>query len=507
MHAGRGLALSFAIGACWVGDLSVDGKQCPCTDGWRCEPTTNLCVPEETLSPYTFDVAVSGLLKQGGDVELSIRLSNATPNATYVASVETPAALSSSPGSIALVSGTAALRLVASDAAPIGPVQVKVTITPGGHEALAQSKSVDLVVAGAPGSLDKSFGEGGVLMGDGEAKNARLAFQPAGILLAQGGSNSCKLRRVLRSGAFDTTFAPGSAPVGTVLLAAFTNCVPYEMITDSAGRIWIGIHGLAGVTQKEVLVRLTPEGLSDDTFGAGGRIETNTGTADALAITAEHVLVAGLASNPTTIVVTRYTMRGQRDPTFGTNGDFRISRGYARPVALAVDDEGRTRMVVRDSTAGRIVLTRLLPKGTLDTSFGTNGWVDGVPDRDWLTAVAQPSRGWMLATTQLISYTADGSIDSAFGGGGLAPIGAQAYGIARRLDGGFVVSVQSDNLCSSFLPNGAPNLVFNQAKRDAKVSPTFGTPVAVDTDGKIHVLGLASPPSGGSGFGMLRVWP
>lgn len=41
------LALTLALaGACRVDELALDGKQCPCADGWTCEAATNTCVRE-----------------------------------------------------------------------------------------------------------------------------------------------------------------------------------------------------------------------------------------------------------------------------------------------------------------------------------------------------------------------------------------------------------------------------------------------------------------------------
>jgi hypothetical protein len=38
------LALAGAAAACSVPDLELDGKQCPCVDGWVCDEPTNTCV-------------------------------------------------------------------------------------------------------------------------------------------------------------------------------------------------------------------------------------------------------------------------------------------------------------------------------------------------------------------------------------------------------------------------------------------------------------------------------
>lgn len=133
------------------------------------------------------------------------------------------------------------------------------------------------------------------------------------------------------------------------------------------------------------LVRLNENGSMDTTFGTvgAGYVLTNIpqsssdrGSSEVALQPDGKIVVAGWDSF--SIVVARYHSNGTLDTSFGTNGFMRNSiGGNVRPKGLAVQPDGKI-VVVGYSSAGSSVaqfVARLLPNGALDSSFRQGGIV------------------------------------------------------------------------------------------------------------------------------------
>ncbi len=189
------------------------------------------------------------------------------------------------------------------------------------------------------------------------------------------------------------------------------------------------------------LVRLTPGGLLDPTFGTNGLSVfgfdaggSNRDTAAGLVVYDDgSQVVAGSAERGTAgdfdFFVARVSNAGVLDTTFGTNGagsaSFDLGGANADEAsAVAVDAEGRlvvagtvTVDAANDTDFG---FARFLSDGTLDTTFGTNGLATaafdvGGTNRDRGTAAAVDPSGRVLAAGPV-------SLENGFG-----------YGVARLL--------------------------------------------------------------------------
>src|SRR2546423_389934 len=110
---------------------------------------------------------------------------------------------------------------------------------------------------------------------------------------------------------------------------------------DSSGRIVV----VATHNYRFVLLRYTPNGELDESFGSGGEVTTrslvghaNTGTIDS----SGRILVTGttFAAGP---VLVRYRPDGSLDPTFGNGGGATEPRATAAD-ALALDPPRRIRI-------------------------------------------------------------------------------------------------------------------------------------------------------------------
>jgi len=144
----------------------------------------------------------------------------------------------------------------------------------------------------------------------------------------------------------------------------------------------------AGTTEAGFIVqRFLPDGSLDPTFGENGATATrffgNYVRANAVAVLPDgRILVAGQTWTPNTVaryLVTRYLPDGGLDPTFGKRG--RVIAGPkmydGEATALAVQPDGRFMIAgwAADTRFGFSgIAMRFEPDGALDSSFSRNGY-------------------------------------------------------------------------------------------------------------------------------------
>ncbi len=207
---------------------------------------------------------------------------------------------------------------------------------------------------------------------------------------------------------------------------------------------------------------LMSAGALDPTFGSGGvatpPASTDHGVAVAMAVypnsqatTAGDVVAAGYVwkGNPWTFGVARFTSSGQADATFGVKGEVTTTfRSYPYSEVWAVMIQGDGKIVAAGSayptTTGStdvFALARYNVNGTLDGTFGSKGEVTtsvtGSPTtagNDYARAAfLQPDGKIVVAGTivpstgtavsiGLARYNPNGTLDTAFGGGGTVTI-------------------------------------------------------------------------------------
>jgi uncharacterized delta-60 repeat protein len=199
---------------------------------------------------------------------------------------------------------------------------------------------------------------------------------------------------------------------------------------------------------------------------------------------------------------------GDPDPTFGHAGqiliDFNLSTDLARDVALQPDGKivvvGET-YVNNDFSEEDFAVSRHLPNGTLDTSFGNGGKVK--TDFPGLAAVAssvvvQPDGKIVVAggafpiftflgDIAVVRYNPDGSLDTSFGNGGIVGTsfpgqGSYAFDVALLPDGKIVVA---GTHFINFQPSeqtSDTNFAIVRYNPDGSLDPTFGNNGGVSTD-------------------------
>jgi len=231
-------------------------------------------------------------------------------------------------------------------------------------------------------------------------------------------------------GALDPTFGAGGVSVFPVDQRLFNYVTAVALQAD--GRLLIASYG--GSTQD--LYRLRQDGSMDPSFGLNGRVVPATSYVHGLQVQTDGKFIACGGSGA--IDILRYRSDGTLDPGYGKAGIARVhlvDDALVGVTGCALDSGGRTvasGYISEDGIAFRGVLARVLADGTPDPAFGTGGVVQfAAPGQgahfDSMTLQAD---GRIIAggsVTQggigyaaLVRYRADGTLDTAFGNGGVA---------------------------------------------------------------------------------------
>jgi len=164
------------------------------------------------------------------------------------------------------------------------------------------------------------------------------------------------------------------------------------------------------------LARYLSDGTPDSTFGDGGKKVLPPGPGGVFVleeITDIHVqsdgkiLAASGVRGDTAIV--RLLSNGELDSSFGSGGRILAPTNapWSDPTALLLDSQGRMLLAGDDTFS----VTRLLPTGAIDTSFGTNGTFDinvGTNFREQVTRLAwAPDGDLIIGGYEVVSPNVD----------------------------------------------------------------------------------------------------
>lgn len=155
------------------------------------------------------------------------------------------------------------------------------------------------------------------------------------------------------------------------------------------------------------------------------------------------VLVVSNANANNSYVLEKYLDDGSRDATFGSNGFLLVNivaNSKDNANALAIQPDGKILVAgTSDSNPSLFgvywdtFVSRLLPNGALDTTFGTNGHVKtdlGTDDDEvWDVAINSTGEIFVLAAAQsamvsykIIKYDVSGVLDTTFGVNGILDV-------------------------------------------------------------------------------------
>lgn len=335
-------------------------------------------------------------------------------------------------------------------------------------------------ISAAAGDLDPTFagfGTGGKVVTDVPSPNGyhnEMALQPDGKIVVTGSQDgSLMVMRYLSNGAIDTTFGTGGQ-------AVFTRAGVYVKYTavmiQPDGTIVVAV---ANITNSSIyiLVRLTPWGALDTTFGSSGWVTADFGHSDYLLIGAEAVIsqpdgkiIACGDSSDVNFSVARFNHDGSLDTTFDGDGKKTINMGGVNDCSdLALQDDGKIILAGTNGTINNdFAVARLNPDGSLDSSF------DG-----------------------------DGKLSTGFGSW-------EEYGraVAVGRDGKIVVAGYSSDgaLVARYLPNGALDSSFD-GDGQRTIAGLSGSirDVQIRPDGRIVLLGTHTSPDKDTKFALYRL--
>ena len=242
-------------------------------------------------------------------------------------------------------------------------------------------------VQAAPGDLDPGFGSGGRVTTDfaGAPDGAHaVVVQPDGKIIAGGFTDGFFLNFALvrynSDGSLDSTFGTGGK-VSTPFPDDFAFLDALALQRD--GKI---VAAGSTFSDKFALARYDRDGTLDASFGSGGLVTTAFSSQDhatAVAVQSDgKIVVGGLAAGATyqDFALLRYNSDGTLDSSFGTGGTVLSDFGAIDNAnALAIQPDGK--IIAAGFTNGvstiaaDFALARYNPTGSLDSSFGSAGFV------------------------------------------------------------------------------------------------------------------------------------
>jgi uncharacterized delta-60 repeat protein len=387
----------------------------------------------------------------------------------------------------------------------------------------------------APGDLDPTFGNGGMVITGGVSLQLytawAMAIQSDGkiVVVGEGATPSFGLSwdfavvRYNPDGSLDSSFG------GTGIVIT-----PVSINYDQATSVAIQSDGkivVAGASYSSFgVVRYNTDGSLDTSFNGTGKVITSVGSfggADSVAIQADaKIVVAGRSWDGSTsgFALVRYNSDGSLDTTFNGTGIVVTPGGGAGSVAIESDGKIIVAGSSGNGSNAAFTLVRYNADGTLDTSFNGTGKVitsignsgSGASDLaiqiDGKIVAAGYSLtapdNWTTADFALVRYNPDGSLDTSFGGTGKILIpdsnsGDYADSVAIQPNGKIVVAGSRAIINTSYdfavvrlNPNGSLDTSFNGT---GKVITSVGnsydraSSVAIQADGKIVVAGETGP--------------
>lgn len=265
------------------------------------------------------------------------------------------------------------------------------------------------------GTLDTTFGVHGKLTTSfgGTAFGNALAVQDDGKIILAGYSlqstNEFALARYLPDGILDSAFgAGGKVLTGFAPGASIGRCI----VIQPDGKIVV-----AGETANDstfrweiALARYHADGTLDSAFSDNGKINTASGNFDhninaiGLQTDGKIVLAGYLGTSPSTnkFLLVRYHPNGTIDSTFGTDGFLTVPFGAQNNQASALLIQPDDKMIVGGNAlvngVNHFALMRFSADGTIDSTFGTNGKTAvSIGSNDGITAMAHDA-DWKIVT-------------------------------------------------------------------------------------------------------------
>lgn len=381
------------------------------------------------------------------------------------------------------------------------------------------------------GSIDSSFGTNGQMLLSSLTFSpvntvTALALQPDGSIIVATGQD----RSLLVTPSFLQQSGLFRLNVDGSIDQAFSQNARYSSSLTSAGSNLLSVQSDGSIISlgSNNIYRYEPNGTMQfiANLEASSSVNNIAGVRSFATLQSNKIVTADyisstnifdLSGNNYSLVLNRYNFDGTLDRTFGNNGTV-IGAGLPdfRVTGITADANGQLILTGANEFLSPGVSTTLLVKysnnGTLDQSFGTNGFVNtGLIDWRFTSGqsslTVQPDNKILISgrdTTAipggfannepfLLRYNSKGSLDSSFGEGG-----------SLRIDNGAgILSVQANG---DILSIGAT--ITNQAKFSRYLS-TGGSPIdrtATGSASNDHLAGGRGNDLFRAGAGNDTVW-
>jgi uncharacterized delta-60 repeat protein len=413
------------------------------------------------------------------------------------------------------------------------------------------------IVEAAAGDLDPTFGSGGKVVtsfpGGLDIANDVAVQSDGKIILAGFSGSDFALARYHTNGTLDATFGAGGL-VATDFPGENNNFA-YALVIQADGRIVLAgtVNGESPDSSGFGLMRYNTDGSLDTTFDGDGRVATlfpnGGGSARAIALQPDGKLVVAGDSFESPIghsvfTLARYNTDGSLDSSFDGDGLVKTDiSANAVQFAFAVALQANGRIIAAGRNGDAFGLLRYNPDGSLDNggtgdstpgdSFGVAGIVTTTfgGNHSWVRALAIQADGKIVAAGgtdtsgasennfALARYNTDGSLDTSFDGDGRITtdfgLDDAANDVKIQADGRIVAvgstgsfAVSGSFALARYTANGSLDTSFDT---DGKVLTDFSAGhfssgalgVAMQNDGKIIAAGEASI-TGQRDFGVAR---
>ena len=277
----------------------------------------------------------------------------------------------------------------------------KIVVAGGAFPLFTFAGNFEVVRYNPNGSLDRSFGNGGIVtttFPEGSYASD-VALAPDGKIIAAGtvfvdfipgesSNTDFALARYNPNGSPDTTFGNGGQ-VSTDFVGLEDDA--FSVLIQPDGKIVaVGSANNPATYYDFAAVRYLSNGTIDTTFGVAGKVSTDFGDQNfdrarsAVLQPNGSIVAAGFAISQNggvqNFAVARYTSSGILDATFSGDGKTQIDFGDCCQSAnkVLLQSDGKIVTVgyanTEDSDSD-FLLARLNPRGSLDASFGVGGKV------------------------------------------------------------------------------------------------------------------------------------
>ena len=400
------------------------------------------------------------------------------------------------------------------------------------------------------GTSDESFGSDGQITtssnGGSHLETARsVLLTSAGKIIAVGGATNDHFFTAVRfdaQGSLDASFGNGGVVSVSVAPYSGDDSLALSAVLQPDGKLIAAGYGKpTDLTSDFALVRLNSDGSLDSGFGTGGESLTDIGeasvtTTGVAAQTDNKIVTVGSAfdGNIYHIALVRHNADGTLDNTFGINGkviayNYAATTDYANAVVIQPDGK----IIIAGSygsSSGGFLLMRFNTDGTMDTTFNGSGKVITIFDTYGAipTSLALDAAGKIVAAGYVnpnssqrdfavARYNADGSLDTSLNGSGKVIVDVSgetdtAYSGLIQPDGKIILIGQSSlnyQPYYSIVRLNNNGILDNSFGSGGKVITQFTGAIfagGLQTDGRI-IIGGYFRSANNSDFALLRFNP